>query len=121
MRTIRAVGFDMDYTLIHYHVEQWELRAYEHLRRRLAVKGFPTSEIAFDPSFITRGLIIDVELGNIVKANRFGYIKRAAHGTRMLDFEEQRKIYSRALVDLSEPRWVFLNTSFALSEGSMYA
>lgn len=121
MRTIKAVGFDMDYTLIHYHVDQWELRAYEHLRRRLAAQGLPTADLKFDPTFISRGLIIDAELGNIVKANRFGYVKRAAHGTRMLDFEEQRSVYSRVLVDLSERRWSFLNTSFALSEGCMYA
>ncbi len=121
MRNIRAIGFDMDYTLIHYNVERWEMRAYEHLRRRLAAKSFPAGELTFDPDFITRGLIIDVKLGNIVKANRFGYVKRASHGTRMLDFEEQRKTYSRVLVDLSERRWSFLNTSFAISEGTMYA
>lgn len=121
MRTIRAIGFDMDYTLVHYHVDQWERRAYEHLRRRLAAQGLPAAQLEFDPNFITRGLIIDAELGNIVKANRFGYVKRAAHGTRMLDFDEQRNVYSRVLVDLGEPRWYFLNTSFALSEGHMFA
>ncbi len=27
LRSIRAIGYDMDYTLIHYHVEEWERRA----------------------------------------------------------------------------------------------
>lgn len=31
-----------------------------------------------------RGLVIDKEKGNLVKADRFGYVQRAMHGTRML-------------------------------------
>ena len=41
MRSIRAIGYDMDYTLIHYDVKQWEQTAYEHLRGRLLELGFP--------------------------------------------------------------------------------
>lgn len=37
-----------------------------------------------------RGLVIDKEKGNLVKADRFGYIKRAMHGTRMLSTREVR-------------------------------
>jgi HAD superfamily 5'-nucleotidase-like hydrolase len=121
LRTIRAIGYDMDYTLIHYRTEAWERRAYEHLRKRFADLGWPVEGLDFDPSFVIRGLVIDRELGNIVKPNRFGYVKRAFHGTRALDYDEQRKTYARTIVDLSEPRWVFLNTFFSLSEGCMYA
>ena len=64
--------------------------------------------------------IIDVQEGNIVKANRFGYVTRAAHGTTMLTHEQQRRVYSQVWVDLSEPRWVFLNTLFSLSESCIY-
>jgi hypothetical protein len=39
LRGIRAVGFDMDYTLVHYHTQQWEERAYEDARARLATSG----------------------------------------------------------------------------------
>jgi HAD superfamily 5'-nucleotidase-like hydrolase len=121
LRAIRAIGYDMDYTLVHYHETAWELRAFEHVRARFAADGWPVAHLKFDPSFINRGLIVDVERGNLVKANRFGFIKRAAHGTRVLDFEELRKVYARTIVDLSEPRWIFLNTLFSLSEGSIYA
>ncbi len=31
-----------------------------------------------------RGLILDKQKGNLVKADRFGQIKRAMHGTKML-------------------------------------
>jgi hypothetical protein len=33
---------------------------------------------------VIRGLILDKQKGNLVKADRFGQIKRAMHGTKML-------------------------------------
>ena len=121
MRSIRAVGYDMDYTLIHYKVEDWERLAFQYAQGKLLAAGLPVEGTTFDPSAVIRGLIIDRELGNIVKANRFGYIKAASHGTRQMDFEEQRKIYARTVVDLGEQRFVFLNTLFGLSEAWLYA
>ena len=121
LRSIGAIGYDMDYTLIHYDIDAWERRAYEHLRQKLADAGWPVSELAFDKDLSIRGLVIDTELGNVVKANRFGYVKRAFHGTTPLDFERQRATYARTVVDLAEPRWVFLNTLFSLSEACMYS
>lgn len=121
LRSIKAVGFDMDYTLVHYDAVEWERRAYEHVRERLAARGWPVHDLVFDPDLVTLGLILDLEHGNVVKANRFGFVKRASHGTKMLAFEAQRDLYTRELVDLSESRWVFLNTLFSLSEACMYA
>ena len=120
MRSVHAVGFDMDYTLVHYDVVEWEARAYEHVRRKLLDQGLPVGDLKFDARLFARGLIIDVQEGNIVKANRFGYVTRAAHGTKMLSHEQQRRVYSEVWVDLSEPRWVFLNTLFSLSESCIY-
>ena len=120
LRALRAVGYDMDYTLVHYRVDHWERCAYDHLKRRLLAGRWPVEPFAFDSNLVMRGLIVDTELGNVVKANRFGYVKRAYHGTRELSFDEQRKVYSRTMIDLGEPRYVFLNTLFSLSEGCMY-
>ncbi len=121
LRSIGAIGYDMDYTLIHYRVEEWERRAFETTRCKLMDEGWPVGSLRFDPHLIIRGLIIDTELGNLVKANRFGHVKRAFHGIRPLDFPEQRAIYSHRPVDLTNPRFVFLNTLFALSEACLYA
>lgn len=121
LRAIRAIGYDMDYTLIHYRVEEWERRAYEHIKRKFADQEWPVQDLTFDPVMIVRGLVIDIEQGNVVKADRFGYVKRAAHGTTLLEFDEQRRRYARTMVDLSEDRWVFLNTLFSLSEACLYA
>jgi HAD superfamily 5'-nucleotidase-like hydrolase len=121
LRAIKVLGFDMDYTLVHYHVKHWERRAYEHLKRRLVQGGWPVGDLEFDPELVVRGLVIDTELGNLLKANRFGYVKQASHGTRRLEHDEVRAAYSRMLVELVHPRWRFLNTLFSLSEGCMYA
>ena len=121
MRSIHAVGFDMDYTLVHYEVSAWEERAFHHTQRLLASRGVPVTELHFDPAAFTRGLIIDTKLGNIVKANRFGYVTKAAHGMRMMPHDLQRKADSQVWVDLSDSRWIFLNTLFSLSEACLYA
>lgn len=121
LRSIRAIGYDLDYTLIHYRIEEWERRAYEHVRRKLLALDWPVADLEFDPQLTMRGLILDLELGNILKANRFGYVMRVFHGTRELPFDEQRATYARELVELGQGRYEFLNTLFSLSEACMYA
>ncbi len=120
LKSISAIGYDMDYTLIHYRTEVWELRTYEYLKQQFLADGWPIEQLQFNPNIISRGLIIDTEYGNLIKANRFGFIKRAMHGTTLMNFEEHRTLYSRTLIDLEDKRWVFLNTLFSLSEGCMY-
>ncbi len=120
LRTLRAIGYDMDYTLIHYHVDEWERCAFEHLRLKLLERGWPVGALVFDPRAILRGLLVDIQEGNIVEANRFGFVKSACHGMRRLDYAEHRKLYSRVEVNPADPRWNFLNTFFSVSEGSMY-
>jgi 5'-nucleotidase len=121
MRSIKAIGYDMDYTLVDYHVERWERRAYERARAKFESLGWPVKGLEFDADAVIRGLVIDTELGNLVKANRFGFVKKAVHGTRDLDYEEMRDAYMRTMVDLSLPRWVFLNTLFSLSEACLFS
>jgi len=121
LRSIKAIGYDMDYTLVHYRVGMWEERAYARMQDLLASDGWPVDHLRFDTDSVIRGLIIDSELGNVVKANRFGYVMRAAHGTRMMEFDEQRTIYRQTQVDLSDPRFIFLNTLFSLSETCLYS
>lgn len=85
MSYIRAIGYDMDYTLIHYDVEHWERTAYEHLKGKLLKLGWPVEDLHYDSEMMIRGLVIDKKLGNIVKANRFGYVKQAYHGTKPIE------------------------------------
>ena len=121
LRSIRAIGYDMDYTLINYDVNAWEGRAYEYGLETLREQGIPVDGLSFDPQLVIRGLIMDKEKGNLIKVDRFGLVKRAMHGTRMLSPSEIRQVYGREVVNLrNEGRWLFLNTLFSVSEACMY-
>ena len=120
-RALRAIGYDMDYTLVDYRSEEFERQVYAFARERFLQEGWPVESLTFDPGMVARGLVIDTELGNLVKANRFGFVKRSMHGTQVLDFARQREAYTHTIVDLAEPRWAFLNTLFSLSEGCLYS
>jgi len=121
MRSIQAIGYDMDYTLIHYNVERWENAMYEYLKRKVLELGWPVDDLAYVPDMIIRGLVLDKKLGNIVKPNRFGYVKQAYHGTKPLDFSSMRKAYSRTTVDIREDRWLLLTTLFDVPVACMYS
>ena len=121
LRSVRAIGYDMDYTLIHYDVDEWERGAFEFARRHLGSLGWPVDDLAFDPTRFTLGLTFDLDLGNLVKATRFGYVVRAQHGTRLMEFDEQRRAYAETVIDLGEPRFEFMNTMFEISRASLWA
>jgi len=120
LRGVRAIGYDMDYTLIHYHVDEWERAAFEHAQEWLAEQGWPVDSLRFDPDAFTLGLTFDLELGNLVKATRFGYVMRAQHGETLLDFDAQRTTYHGIVIELSEDRFEFMNTLFELSRAALW-
>ena len=120
LRRVHAIGYDMDYTLVHYHVERWEERAYHYVKERLRAQGWPVEGLQFDPGLVSVGLVIDTARGNLVKADRFGYVKQAMHGTAPLPYEEQRTAYRHVPIDLENSRWRFLNTLFSVSEAGLY-
>ncbi|CAM0146427.1 unnamed protein product [Urochloa decumbens] len=102
-------------------IAAWEGRAYDYGMDNLKSMGFPVDDLKFDPDLVIRGLVIDKEKGNLVKPDRFGYIKRAMHGTQMLSTPSVSEIYGREFVDLrKESRWEFLNTLFSVSEAVMF-
>ncbi|MGF1598483.1 MAG: HAD-IG family 5'-nucleotidase [Acidimicrobiales bacterium] len=120
MRAVQAVGYDMDYTLIHYRVDEWEGAAFATARDLLAARSWPVASLTFDPDRFTLGLVFDLQLGNLVKATRFGYVVRAQHGNELLSFDRQREFYQEDVVELSEPRFRFMNTLFELSRASLF-
>ncbi|KAB1206184.1 Cytosolic purine 5'-nucleotidase [Morella rubra] len=92
LRSISAIGYDMDYTLMHYNVMAWEGRAYDYCMENLRTMGFPVDGLAFDPDLVIRGLVIDKE----------------------------RDIWE-GIGDLrKEGRWEFMNTLFSVSEAVAY-
>lgn len=62
---------------------------------------------------------MDKEKGNLVKADRFGYIKRAMHGTKMLSTREVRYAFlllalQNKIYLLDNPKGNFCFNSFIL-------
>lgn len=121
LRSVQAIGYDMDYTLIHYRTEAWERTAFEHACRVLKAGDYPVDGLVFEHDHYLQGLVIDLELGNLVKATRFGYVIQAQHGTRQLSFDELRTTYAGITVDLNDSRFRFMNTLFTISESALYA
>jgi len=123
MRTIKAIGYDMDYTLVGYQAAQWEKRAYAYLKENLIDFGWDSPELRaleFDAERVIRGLIVDQELGNLLKVNRFAYVKQARHGLEPMAFDALRSAYVTS-IDLTSDRFMQLDTLFSLSEGCIFA
>ena len=122
LRSVRAIGYDMDYTLIHYRVDEWERAAFEHARsdpgRR---RGWPVDDLDLRSRRRSRiGLVFDLELGNLVKATRFGYVVRAQHGNRRPDLRRAAATPTpETVVELAETAFEFMNTLFELSRASL--
>ena len=62
----------MDYTLIEYDMDSWEGKAYRYGLQTLRELGFPCEGLRFDSHLVIRGLILDTELGNLVKVGGAG-------------------------------------------------
>jgi 5'-nucleotidase len=120
LRAVKAIGYDMDYTLLHYRVEEWERVAFEHAVDHLATLGWDLGALEFDPDAFSLGLVFDLGLGNLIKATRFGYVVKAQHGSSTLDYDALRAAYRETVVDLAEDRFEFMNTLFELSRAALW-
>jgi HAD superfamily 5'-nucleotidase-like hydrolase len=123
MKKIKAVGFDMDYTIVRYNTEAFEeLTHNEVLKKLVSLKGYPqeVTNLKFDFDRSIQGLVIDKKRGHILKASRFGKVKEAYHGIKPLDFKEQQRIYANRVIDLSLDQFQSLDTSFSISNGVLF-
>jgi HAD superfamily 5'-nucleotidase-like hydrolase len=123
MKTIKAVGFDMDYTLCVYKPETFEVLAYEESLKKLVKMGYPEVILdwQFDWNWMVRGLAIDKARGNVIKLDRHHYVKVAYHGFRELSREERRALYDASRVQAyEEPHFALIDTLFALAEAYLY-
>ncbi len=121
---IEMVGFDMDYTLALYNqarIEELSIRA--TLDKLVSAKGYPDAirGLAYDPQLALRGLVVDRLNGNVFKPDRYGYPGRARHGLTTLDREKIAELYQRERTRLSNRRYAWIDTLFALPEAVLYA
>jgi HAD superfamily 5'-nucleotidase-like hydrolase len=123
MKTIKAVGFDMDYTLGVYKPETFEVLAYSETLKKLVKNGYPELILSwqFDWNWMVRGLAIDKARGNVIKLDRHHYVKVAYHGFRELSREERRALYDASKVQAyEEPNFALIDTLFALAESYLF-
>jgi HAD superfamily 5'-nucleotidase-like hydrolase len=121
---IEMVGFDMDYTLALYNqarIEELSMRATLH--KLVTAKGYPEAiqGLVYDPMLAVRGLVIDRDNGNIFKPDRYGFPGRARHGLANLDRARVRELYQREQTRLSNRRYAWIDSLFALPEAVLYA
>ncbi|KAF8024326.1 hypothetical protein BT93_F1496 [Corymbia citriodora subsp. variegata] len=126
MRSIVAVGFDMDYTLAQYKPDTFESLAYEGTIKKLVYDlGYPIEllEWSFDWKYMVRGLVLDKKRGNILKMDRHKYVKVAYHGFRELTKEEKVSTYGNTLIrdSFDEPDYALIDTLFSLAEAYLFA
>ncbi|QBR82953.1 5'-nucleotidase [Legionella israelensis] len=123
MKKIKLIGLDMDHTLIRYHIEALESLVFQYaIAKLIEIKQYPeiikTLRFKFEDAI--RGLVIDCENGNILKLSRFGAIRQSYHGTHPIDFFQQKKIYRTIYVDLGDPNYMPIDTSFSIAFCVLY-
>lgn len=124
LKKIKAIGFDMDYTLVRYNTEAFE--GFTHgvlLKKLIDVKGYPKSilSVEFDFNRAIQGLVIEKNKGNILKLSRYGKVKTSYHGTKQLSYKEQQRIYANKVIDLNDKNIQSLDTSFSISNGVLFS
>lgn len=124
LKKIKAIGFDMDYTIVRYNSEAFEQYTHqETLKKLVNDKKYPLEilKLEFDFKRVIQGLVIDKSKGNLLKVSRFGKVKSSFHGLSPLDFKEQQRLYGNGVIDLGDPHIQSLDTNFAVSNGVLYS
>lgn len=123
LKKIKAIGLDMDYTIVRYNSEAFEsFTFYQVVKKLIELKGYPKElkDLQFDYDLVIQGLVIDKHRGNLLKLSCFGKVKQAYHGLSPLTFKDQQHIYKN-IVDLSDAHIQSLDTSFSVSNGVLYS
>ncbi|KAM6902705.1 5'-nucleotidase, cytosolic II, like 1 [Xenentodon cancila] len=124
LENIKCYGFDMDYTLAIYKSPDYESMGFELIRDRMVSIGYPHELLryTYDPSFPTRGLVVDTKYGNLLKVDSNGNVLVCSHGFRFLKGEDIHNYYPNRFIQRDDTeRFYILNTLFNLSETYLYA
>lgn len=124
LKKIKLIGFDMDYTLVRYDTKEFEALAHQQAARTLCrQKGYPkqVADLEFDYQRATVGLVIDTRNGNLLKLSRFGKVKSAYHGLEEIHYKQVKDLYANVAIELRDPAFIPLDTSFAISYGVLYS
>eukprot|EP00579_Thalassiosira_antarctica_P001816 CAMPEP_0201867902 /NCGR_PEP_ID=MMETSP0902-20130614/1988_1 /ASSEMBLY_ACC=CAM_ASM_000551 /TAXON_ID=420261 /ORGANISM="Thalassiosira antarctica, Strain CCMP982" /LENGTH=648 /DNA_ID=CAMNT_0048393167 /DNA_START=98 /DNA_END=2044 /DNA_ORIENTATION=- len=124
---IRAIGFDMDYTLAQYRQPAFDKLAFDGAKEKLVHSlGYPKEVLDFeyDHTFWVRGLIIDTERGNFLKIDRHKYVRVAYHGFQAISSTMRKYLYSRTfnkVPSFTEKAFVNMDTLFQHVDAHLFA
>lgn len=120
MDRIKAIGFDMDHTLVMYNREAFESLAFRETLKKFIEAGYPEelADLEFKANFLIRGLLVDMDRGNLLKVDGHKYVKTAFHGTTPLDKETRHRLYNSESFKAQE--FLSVDTFFALSEVQLF-
>jgi 5'-nucleotidase len=120
---VRAVGFDMDYTLAIYRQAEMDRLQTELTLARLVEHGYADelAGIQCPVDFAIRGLLVDIRRGNVLKMDRYRYVKRAYHGLRLLTRQQRRDLYEARRLRAAVDRYHWVDTLYSLADVSVYA
>lgn len=94
-----VIGFDLDHTLCRYRLRDTSRLIYDGFAQYLvSERGFSKALLNPAPKhwdFCSKGLVLDLEEGNILKLAADGAILRASHGTKSLSVEEIIELYGQ--------------------------
>ncbi|KAJ3431311.1 5'-nucleotidase domain-containing protein [Anaeramoeba flamelloides] len=122
---IQFIGFDLDNTLINYHIGELCVLVFNSIMRYIVKQqDYNNSLLAlsYDPKIILKGSVIDREKGNILKIDSKKQIVQAHHGT-------QSENLDLSIYDINElfryegntsDRWWSIYSYFELSMASVY-
>lgn len=123
MKKIKYIGLDMDHTLLRYKTQHFEELVYKLIVEQLITrKNYPEAIKKFKFNFkdSIRGLVVDSKNGNILKLSLYGAIRQSYHGTKLIDFTEQKNFYRSTYVDLGDPNYMVIDTSFSIAFCVLY-
>ena len=124
---LRAIGFDMDYTLAQYHQPQFDQLAFDGAKEKLVHSlGYPKEVLDFeyDHTYWLRGLIIDTQRGNFLKIDRHKYVRVAYHGFQPISSNMRKHLYSRTfnkVPSFTEKSFVNMDTLFQHVDAHLFA
>jgi FMN phosphatase YigB (HAD superfamily) len=122
MKKIKAIGFDMDYTIVRYNTEAFERFTHQAtLKKMVTEKNYPEEILALEFEFnrVIQGLVIDKKKGNLLKVSRFGKVKsralayrfqRAAENVRQWSYRSIRRAYPKFRYKFFSFKWCSLFT-----------
>ncbi len=114
----------MDYTLVPYRSEEFELLTYSLTKKSLVSRlSYPeaVSTLEFDYQRAVVGLVLDRRNGYLLQLSRFNKVKTSYFGLDEVSYREQSRLYGNMTVDLRDRDFRILDTLFAISHGVLYA